>query len=94
MKGAQGLNYDTELESVKDLYKEDFDMQSLKAQFLILQSQLKKDKRQLSFADIISFLQSVGSNLTLLSEVVKLVILLFVAPAINVTSECSFSALR
>ena len=58
IKGSQGINYETELDSVvKDLYKCDFNLQSLKTQFLILQSQLQKDAGQLSVEHIAKFLK-------------------------------------
>ena len=90
MKGAKGFNYDAELASVKDLYKEDFDTQVLKTQLLLLKSHLEKSVSDpSSIAYILTYLRSLRASST-----VKIVILILVAPATNATSERSFSALR
>ena len=44
--------------------------------------------------DVVTYLMSLNKNSTFLSGVVKLVVLIFVAPATNATSQRSFSALR
>ena len=44
--------------------------------------------------DVVTYLRSLNTNSTFLSEVVKLVVLILVAPGTNATNERSFSALR
>ena len=44
--------------------------------------------------DVVTYLRSLNKNSTFLSEVVKVVVLILVAPATNATSQRSFSALR
>ena len=94
MKGAKGFNYDAELASVKYLYKEDFDTQVLKTQLLLLKSHLQKSVSDPALIDILIYLRSLRASSTFLSEVVKIVILILVAPATYVISEQSFSALQ
>ena len=94
LKGGKGFNYDAELASVKNLYKEDFHTQVLKTQLLLLNSHLEKSFSDPSLIDILTYLRSLRASSTFLSEVVKIVILILVAPATNATSERSFPALR
>ena len=94
LKGAKGCNYDTELSSVQNLYQSDFDMHLLKTQLLLLKSHFEKNPNDPTLMDVVAYLRSLNTSSTFMSEVVKLVILILVAPATNATSERSFSALR
>ena len=94
LKGARGANFDAELSSVQNLYQNDFNIELLKIQLSLLKSHLEKSTNDPSLKDIITYLRSLKTCSTFLSEVVKLVTLILVAPATNATSERSFSALR
>ena len=78
-------------QTVKTLYSEDFNVNVLKRQLTILQAEFTKSKHSKPQTLQDSTLEG---NRSLLSEVVKLITLVLVMPAMNASSECSFSALR
>ena len=85
-------NYDEAYDFVATFYKSDFDTTFLKTQLQIVSIEEKTD---VSLADIVNHFKKMSkSQLSLLSEVVKLVRLILVMPATNAVSERTFSALR
>ena len=90
-------NYDEAYDFVSTFYKSDFDTTLLKTctQLQIVSSNPIEEKTDISLAGIVNhFTKMSKSQLSLLSEVVKLVRLILVMPATNAVSERTFSALR
>lgn len=74
------------------IYSEDLDEPLINTQLQLVHTHFHNNcSRPPSFMDIVDFVRPIQQ---LLSEVVKLVILILVAPATNASSERSFSALR
>ena len=90
LKGSAGDCYDNDLDVVMRLYPEDLEEQLLRSQLLLLKSHFKNS----SPPGLMNIAKFVQENQQLLSEVVKLLVLVLVAPATNATSERCFSALR
>ena len=95
LKGAAGESYTDDLSSIQELYCTDFDSNILQTQLLILYSHFRETAVTPALMDVVDYVKSLGKpGQLLLSEVVKLIRLILVAPATNATSERTFSALR
>ena len=98
LKSVKGEKCEKELESVKGLYKGDFNAYSLDSQLELLPQVLgarKVSVGNMDVKDLIDFFQKLESpDKLLLSEVIKVVKILLVMPATNAISERSFSALK
>ena len=95
LNAANGVALDEDCFSeIMDLYASDFDTSLLKSQLQILQTNFSNTPKLIRFSSILEFLTDLSQSQSLLSEVVKLMKLILVMPATNVTSERSFSALK
>ena len=93
-KTVNGEAYDSELKFLCDFYGEDICESRLRAQLETLASTFQ-DQDKTSLADVITFFRSSSSpKKVFLSEVGNILKLLLVMPAMNATSERSFSSLR
>ena len=99
IKACRQDNFDSELSDVCQTYQGDLDEDLLLVQLLTLgvsysQSE-QEDSRNMSVFKITEHLQNQSTaQLSLLSQVKRLMQLLLVMSATNASSECSFSALR
>ena len=93
LKAVKGEKCEKELESVKGLYKGDFNAYSLEGQLELLPQVLAARKvsvGNMDVKDLIDFFQKLESpEKLLLSEVIKVVKILLVMPATNAISERS-----
>ena len=94
LKSVKREAFSEELEAVLDVYGSDLNASNLQAQLEILTSNIESGKA-MDIADVKKHLQQMTSaEKTLLSEVILVMKLILVMPAINATSERSFSAMR
>ena len=102
LKACQKENFDQELEDACSFYKDDFEIETLRAQLVTFgidfQRKLNSEddiKIKPTWVDIMEYFQSLqASQKALLSQVCNVLKILLVMPATNVTSERSFSALH
>ena len=97
-KACKQEDFEPDLKVVCDFYEDDFDQSLLKTQLVILGVHFQEVGNQtpnLTIFDIKSYLLSLSpGQLSLLSQVKRLMQLLLIMPATNASSERSFSALR
>lgn len=96
LKAANGVDPDDikELNMVTDFYGDDLDKQILSTQ-LVLFSLLVGATVEKTFPGILTFVKSLPScQRLLISQVIRLMELIVIAPATNASSERSFSSLR
>jgi len=80
---------------VVDFFQGDFSIENLRRHLQVFAANFKAESLPLSIIDVFSYVQGLSAaKRALMSEVVKVVELLLVAPATNATSERSFSILR
>ena len=80
---------------MKETYKDDFDKEVLRTQLGVLGANFEKCTDTITIFHIKDYLKSLSSGqLSLISQVQRLMQLLLVMPATNASSERSFSALR
>lgn len=98
VKGAKAECVDEELEECGSFYGTDFDVNVLKTQLLTLSVQVKADHPdidRLLLSDMIRHFRALSKpQISLLSQVARLLKLIIVMPATNAVSERSFSAMR
>ena len=95
LKGVTGKSYAEELSFITELYSNDIDMCLLQTHLSLVQTHFKDRSSTPTLMDVVDYVKSLQEpGQVLLSEVVKFIILILVAPATNATSEQSFSALR
>ena len=97
MKSFHGESCNGEIAGLSQIYEDDNDFYDLRAQLNMLPQILKKKKfdcKDLNIHDAILFIQTLSpSEREFLSEVIKVVKLILLAPATNAVSERSFSSL-
>ena len=94
LKAASAQEYGEELRFVLSFYGSDFDPHLLQTHLDIFSRPFQVEG-DVTVSDIVTFFQKCTSGqLELISEVMKLVILLLVMPTTNAASERSFSAMR
>jgi hypothetical protein len=98
VKGAKAECVDKELEECGSFYGTDFDVNVLKTQLLTLSVQVKADYSDIDhllLSDMIRHFRALSKpQVSLLSQVARLLKLIIVMPATNAVSERSFSAMR
>uniref|UniRef100_A0A1X7V731 HAT C-terminal dimerisation domain-containing protein n=1 Tax=Amphimedon queenslandica TaxID=400682 RepID=A0A1X7V731_AMPQE len=99
LKAFKQEDYEDELLLVSEFYKDDFNLSNLRTQLQIFGVHVVQQASGLSanprIFDIKSYFLSLSpGQMSLLSEVKRLLQLILVMPATNATSESSFSALR
>ena len=92
LNSCYGVEFMAEFDEIMRLYAQDFNQELLKSQLTILKTHFKDHSEPVRLSVVHEFLTNLGEARSLLSEMVKLLIL--VMPATNATSECSFSALK
>ena len=95
LKACSGRAYDTELEYVCTFYKDDVNMLQLQTQLPLLKPLFDKEETKMTISEITQQLAGLSEALRVaFSQVWILFKLLLVMPAMNATSEHSFSALH
>lgn len=100
LKASQGQDYASEFEHTCSFYKDDFQLDMLRAQLQIFTNECQRQQKEtgIPFTTVFDikefFCTLTDSQKSLLSEVCKVVKLILIMPATNATSERSFSALR
>ena len=97
LKASKKEDLSAELDELCKTYKDDFDREVLYTQLQILGSNFNGDckRKDITIFDVRNYLVSLSaSQLSLISQVKRLMQLLLVMPATNASSERSFSALR
>ena len=96
IKASSKGDYTVELKEVTDFYSADFNKSELETQLQLLSCMdIKCSKQSITFKDIHNHFQSLpASQLSLLSEVARLVKFVLLMPATNAVSERSASAMR
>ena len=98
LKSFHGESCNGEIAGLSQIYEDDIDFDDLRAQLNILSQILKKKKfdcKDLNIHDAILFMRNLSpAEREFLSEVIKVVKLILLAPATNAISDRSFSSLR
>ena len=94
VKASKQEEWESDLESVCETYKDDFDKEVLSTQLRVLRANFK-DSETITIFNIKDYLASLSSGqLSLISQVQRPMQLLLVMPATNSSSERSFSTLK
>ncbi len=93
LRAARSEDYSEELQFVQTFYGSDFDPVQLSTHLEIFSNVFHQSKR-VTLSDILVYFRGGSSQIHLISQVGKLLMLLLVMPATNAQSERSFSAVR
>ena len=95
LKAINHEDFQSELEFVSQFYRNDVNKDNLKIQLHMLSLDFPKETKPPSVFTILAYIKTLSSaKKQLLSEVCTILNLVLVMPAINASSERSFSALR
>ena len=94
LRAAKSEDYSEELQFVQTLYCSDFDPVQLSTHLKIFSNVFHQSKKVTLSDILLFFLCGDSSQIHLISQVRKLLMLLLVMPATNAQSERSFSAVR
>lgn len=95
IKAANGEDFSSDLKTVVEFYKDDFNEPNLHSCLISLSCNIKTSDSPITLMSIIKYCQYLSSGQKyLMRDVIKLCKLILVVPATNAVSERSFSALR